>query len=35
VAAGFKVPEARLEARKRFVVKVEEIDGRVFEIPER
>ena len=35
VAAGFRVPEARLEARKRFVVKVEEIDGRVFEIRER
>jgi hypothetical protein len=34
IAATFEVPEAKLAERKRFVVSIEEIDGRVFEIAE-
>jgi hypothetical protein len=35
VAARFEVPESALEARKQFIVRVEEIDGKVFDIPEK
>jgi hypothetical protein len=35
VAARFEMPEAKLQARKRFIVKIEEIDGQTFEIPEK
>jgi hypothetical protein len=35
VAARFDMPEAKLQGRKRFVVKIEEIDGQVFEISEK
>jgi hypothetical protein len=34
IAATFEVPEAKLAERKRFVVAIEEIDGRIFEIVE-
>lgn len=34
IAASFKVPDAKLQERKRFVVAIEEIDGKVFEIAE-
>jgi len=34
VAARFEAPESRLEARKRFVVRVEEVDGAVSEFVE-
>jgi hypothetical protein len=35
VAARFEAPESTLEKRKRFVVRIEEIDGKVFELPEK
>jgi len=35
VAARFDLPEAQLQGRKRFVVKIEEIDGQEFEISEK
>jgi hypothetical protein len=35
VAARFEVPEARLTTRKRFVVKVQEVDGMVSEFSDR
>ena len=35
VAARFEVPEARLEARKRLVVRVEEVDGKIFDLSEK
>ena len=35
IAATFEVPEAKLAERKRFVVAIEEIDGRIFEIAEK
>jgi len=35
VAARFEVPDAQLQARKRFVVRIEEVDGVVNELPER
>jgi hypothetical protein len=31
VAARFETPESKLEARKRFVIRIEEIDGKSFE----
>ena len=34
VAARFEVPQARLEARKRLVVRIEEVDGKVFDLSE-
>jgi len=34
VAARFEVPEAKLEARKRLIVRVEEVDGKVFDLSE-
>lgn len=35
VAARFEVPEAKLESRKRFVIQVEEVDGKVVEYSDR
>ena len=35
VAARFDAPESRLEARKRFLLRIEEVDGLVTEISER
>jgi hypothetical protein len=35
IASRFEVPEAKLETRKRFLVRIEEVDGPVVEIPEK
>ena len=35
IAARFESPEAELDARKRFVLRVEEMDGESFELAER
>ena len=35
VAARFNAPDSRLEARKRFLLRIEEVDGLVSEISER
>lgn len=35
VAASFELPEAQLQARKRFLLRVEEVDGVVQELTER
>ena len=35
VLAQFNAPESVLQSRKRFVVRVEEIDGKVFDISEK
>ena len=35
VAARFDVPEDKLAARKRLVIRVEEVDGKVVEIPDK
>ena len=35
IAARFESPEAELDARKRFVLRVEEKDGESFELAER
>lgn len=35
IAARFEMPEAKLEARKRFRVKIEEVDGKISEIAEK
>ncbi|HUA62223.1 MAG TPA: hypothetical protein VML19_25935 [Verrucomicrobiae bacterium] len=35
VMAKFEMPESKLQARKQFIVKIEEIDGGLFEIPEK
>jgi hypothetical protein len=35
VAARFEVPESKLEARKRLVVRIEEVDGKVFDLSEK
>jgi len=35
VMAKFDMPESKLQARKQFVVKIEEIDGQISEIPEK
>jgi len=35
VAARFEVPESKLAARKRFLVRVEEVDGMVSEFADR
>lgn len=35
VAARFDIPDDKLQARKRLVVKIEEVDGKVIEIPEK
>lgn len=35
VAARFEVPEAKLDARKRFIIRIEDVDGPVAEISEK
>jgi hypothetical protein len=35
VAARFEVPQSKLEARKRLVVRIEEVDGKTFELSEK
>ena len=35
IAARFQAPLAILDGRKRFVVKIEEVDGKSFEYSER
>jgi hypothetical protein len=35
VAARFEAPEAKLEARKRFLVRIEEVDGKIFELSDK
>ena len=35
IAARFQTPMAILDARKRFVVRIEEVDGKLFEYAER
>src|SRR5271157_1776462 len=35
VAARFEAPESKLQARKRFLVRIEEVDGKIVEIPEK
>jgi hypothetical protein len=35
VAARFDVPEDKLAARKRLIIRVEEVDGKVVEIPDK
>jgi hypothetical protein len=35
VAVRFEAPESRIDARKRFVLKIEDVDGPVTEIPEK
>jgi len=35
VMARFDLPESKLQARKQFIVRIEEIDGGMFEIPEK
>ena len=35
VAARFEAPAEKLEARKRFVIRIEEVDGKEFELSER
>jgi len=35
LAARFQTPLAKLDARKRFVMRIEEVDGKVFEYSER
>ena len=34
VAARFNAPESRIEARKRFIIRIEEVDGQVTELSE-
>ncbi|HXB67575.1 MAG TPA: hypothetical protein VNY05_04995 [Candidatus Acidoferrales bacterium] len=35
VAARFEAPVARLDARKKFLIRIEEVDGKSFELLER
>ena len=35
VASRFNVPEDKLQSRKRFIVRVEEVDGKIVEIAEK
>ena len=35
IASRFELPEAKLQSRKRFVVKIEEVDGKISEISEK
>ena len=35
VAARFEVPESKLEARKRLLVRIEEVDGKVFDFSDK
>jgi hypothetical protein len=34
-AVRFDMPEAKVQARKRFIIKIEEIDGQMFEVSEK
>jgi len=35
ILATFGFPESKLQGRKRFIIRVEEIDGKIFEISEK
>ena len=35
VLANFELPESQLQARKRFIVRIEEIDGKTWELSEK
>ena len=35
IAASFKLPDDKLQARKRFILKIEEVDGKIAEISEK
>jgi hypothetical protein len=35
IAASFSMPESKLQSRKRFIVKIEEVDGKISEISEK
>ena len=35
IAARFELPEAKLESRKRFIVRIEDVDGPISEISEK
>ena len=35
IASRFEMPESKLQSRKRFVVKIEEVDGKISEIAEK
>jgi hypothetical protein len=35
VAVRYEAPEARIQARKRFLLRIKDVDGAVVEIPER
>ena len=35
IAARFEMPEAKIEARKRFIVRIEDVDGPISEIAEK
>jgi hypothetical protein len=35
VAARFQAPVTQIDARKRFILRIEEADGKSFEYPER
>jgi len=35
VAARFEAPEARINSRKRFIVRIEEVDGPISELSEK
>lgn len=35
IAASFQLPEAKLQERKRFIVRIEEVDGKIADIPEK
>ncbi len=35
IAARFEAPESKLEARKRFVIRIEDVDGPITEISEK
>jgi hypothetical protein len=34
VAARFNAPESRIDARKRFIIRIEEVDGQITELSE-
>lgn len=35
IASRFEMPESKLQSRKRFIVKIEEVDGKISEISEK
>jgi hypothetical protein len=35
IAARFEVPEAQLRQRRKLIISIEEIDGKIFEIAEK